>query len=133
MLYFVTKSLNIFQEKINQKDRDDFEIKIYKWNEYAVKELEWTPELLYAIINTPQSINSDRKIVSITNSVPLLKNLGESNDCDCNADPGTEGSSSANWFPCVLLLHHCKTDSGCDETSWGCSNLWWYRCYRTCV
>jgi len=138
MLGFVTEKLNIFQEKISLslEDVDEFEIEMYKWKEYAVKELGWTPELLYAIINTPQSLNSNRQIVIEEVSVPRLRNSREGVstgiDCDCNAS-ALPPESSGDWFPCVRVIHRCNTSSGCKKTSWGCGNIWWYECNGTCV
>ena len=133
MLDFVTENLNIFQEKINQEDRDEFEIEMYKLNEYAVEELGWKPELLYAIINTPQSINSDKQVIFVTSSAPLLKNSGESNDCDCNsALPLLEEGSSGIWFACHTLFNQCQVGTGCEETTWGCGGLWLYKCDGLC-
>ena len=135
MLDFVKKKLILFQEKINQEDMDEFEIEMYKWKEYAVEELGWTPELLYAIINTPQSINSNRQIIFVVSSVTKLKNGSESGsieDCDCNAS-ALPPQSSGDWFPCVRVIHKCNTGSGCKKTTWGCGNLWLYECNGTCV
>ena len=131
MLDFITENLNLFENEISQDVMDEFEIVLFKWKEYAVEELGWTPQLLFAIINTPQSMNADREIAIVENPVVRLRN-GTEKDCNANCSQLTEEDSSGNWYVCPAFFHKCKSGE-CNVTSSGCGTFWMYKCNGTCV
>jgi len=137
LLAMVTGNLNIFENNAKSEEKDNVEIFLYKWIEYAVDKLEWPHELLYSLIGTPESITADRNIaVKTPVSKIRLKNGGETTtpDCDCNSTNPISGSdaSSGNWIPCMVGFHICNSTTGCQVISWGCGSFWLYQCNATC-
>ena len=134
LLAIVTENQEVFESEVNQEDMDNIEIDLYRWREYANEELNWSPELLYALINTPEAMTADKQIAASESSVIRLKSGTESgsSSCNCNASSPTESSSSGNWA-CNYVFYQCNTSSGCAGTSSGCGNIWLYSCNGTCV
>jgi hypothetical protein len=128
LLSLITNNSSIFED---QENNDKVEIDLYKWKEYAIEELEWTPEVLYALIYTPESMTPDKQIAVVINSVSRLRSGSESN-CDCNGSTSPP-ESSGDYFMCTRGIHQCNTGSGCTSTSWGCGQFWSYTCNGTCV
>ncbi|MDR1339242.1 MAG: bacteriocin fulvocin C-related protein [Prevotellaceae bacterium] len=135
LLSIVKENSKVFESNVSQKNMDNLEVDLYRWKEYAIEELKWSPELLYALINTQEAMTSDKQIIRNRDSGMRLKAGGESSqpNCDCNSSSVTSEASSGNWLPCVVGLHVCNIDSGCKATSIGCGSLWLYGCNGTCV
>jgi hypothetical protein len=134
LLFIVKENLKTFDSNVNQEDMNNVEVDLYRWKEYAIEELKWSPELLYGLIGTPETMAADKKIVRSMNSKIRLKNGNEPNqsDCDCNSSLPTEGSSSGNYL-CNYWFYQCDTRTGCNTTSCGCGDFWYYSCNGTCV
>jgi hypothetical protein len=131
ILSLISENSSLFDKNTNKEDLDKIEIELYKWKEYAIEELGWTPMFLSSITTTPHFMNAERQIVVNETLVSRLKSGGET-ECDCNSSSPSEGSSSGNWL-CNHVFNRCKTDSGCTKTSWGCGDFWYSGCDGTCV
>jgi hypothetical protein len=134
LLSIVKENLKVFDSNVDQKKMDRVEVDLYRWKEYAIEELKWSPELLYALVNTPEIMTADKQIARSKNPKVRLKNGSEpaQPDCDCNASIPTEGSSSGNYL-CLYVFFQCSTIAQCTETSWGCGDFWLYNCNGVCV
>lgn len=105
--------------------QDQKELFVQEWLDYAMEELNWSKELIYAIAFTPERIDSNKRLVHVPTR-QLLKNRSEIvHECDCNLP------ESANFFQCGSTTKDCISGN-CKETSWKCGWAWSYPCNGLC-
>lgn len=114
---------------------NDFEIKTYRWKEYAIDKLGWNDDILYAILATPAKL-IDTKGTLMTSDVnrsttTIVKTSGEpgpdpgSPDCEC--------SQRSDWCSGKTSCKSAK----CHEIPvgflpGGCGLLLYYKCDGMC-
>lgn len=119
----------IFDDKVGVED--DTELMLHQWKEYALEQLKWDNELIFAIIKTPEKLNVNKKLNINLPKSPIVKNQSESDTdkqplCNCNS------YESHKWFLCTLWFHQCHVGV-CEVRTYGCGDLWAYGCNGMCV
>jgi hypothetical protein len=114
-----------FSKDRTEKEYEEYDLFQYKWVEYAVEKLVWTPEQVGAIVSTGNKVLNKEGGIQINNAGSRLKSASESN-CNCN-------SSLGNMYnECGSQYKHCSTQSSCIGSSWGCSPLLLGKCDGLC-
>lgn len=119
----------IFDDKVGVDDNT--ELMLHQWKEYALEQLKWDNELIFAIIKTPEKLNINKKLDMSLYKSPTAKNKSESDGdkqplCNCNS------AESHGWFLCTLWFHQCHVGV-CEVRTYGCGDVWAYSCNGMCV
>lgn len=108
-----------------ERIQDQKDLFAQAWLDYAVEELKWSHELIYAIAFTPERLNINKKIISAPRHYELKTKSEIVHDCDCN------NPESANFHQCGTKDKTCIIGK-CKEQSWKCGWLWTYPCNGMC-
>lgn len=129
LMSIVKYTPRLFNEKAGVDDEVD--LLLYQWKEYALEQLKWDKELIFAIITTPEKLNANKKLDMELYKSPLVKDNSEAGGdkqplCNCNHNKSHE------WFLCTLWFHKCHIGV-CEVRTVGCGDLWLYGCNGMCV
>lgn len=129
LIHLIEDKPELFDKKTSVDDKT--ELMIHQWKEYALEQLKWDHELIYAIIKTPENLNANKRLNINMYNNPATKEKGESNEdkkplCNCNSN------ESHKWYLCTLVFHQCHVGV-CEIRNKDCGDLWLYECNGLCV
>lgn len=104
--------------------RDEMEIWVYKWKEYAKEELGWGIETIYAIAGTPNSVYRKTNRLIVQEFKPILTKSNSENDCYCHAGSWMDNADFCTLVDCYI--------SDCSPADSGCGWLWSQSCNGEC-
>lgn len=126
-----------FEGKINSKTEEekefiqnDFEIKTYKWKEYAIEKLGWSQEVLFSVIAMPSRVLDTKGSLAIETrpffNNSTVKTRSESKpDCECSLDSDwCSGRRTCQEDECTRLPVGFLPDA--------CGTLLYYDCDGMC-
>ena len=131
---FIDENAMLFGRDVYVEYQDIIELEAYKWGDFALNELGWTPELIYAIAGNPNDIIQLEQgkvgnvyLHSETIDGVVTKNVTPKTTCDCHW-------TESNMFMCSNSGENCidREISGCEMTSFGCGLLWLAPCHGLC-
>jgi len=121
-LNMVIKNVEWFNNNRSQEIMDRIEIETYKWYDYAITNLQWDIETIYAIAGTPLSvvIGKDELLVVEAHSEERGRQK-----CDCTLFDATSSVNCGSGKKC--------NDPDCsDQTHFGCGWFWMRFCDGIC-
>lgn len=132
LLDYVNKT-DIFNRK---EVPEDFELFVYKWNEYAIDELKWTRKLIYAITaNGDRLLSKSGDTASISeeefdNKIRMKTNYEDSEYPNCSCSQLSDwcdifGEIPPSVISCNSYHYHCTQVSGCGT-------FWQFTCDGIC-
>lgn len=114
-----------FNQNATEEIQDQKELFAQAWLDYAIEDLKWSNELIYAIAFTPERIAPDKKVVHAPIRQKLKSRSEIVHECDCNRP------ESANFYQCGMDTKDCRS-ANCKETGWKCGWAWSYACNGLC-
>lgn len=128
--WFVERS-NCKSEEELENILSDFDIKTYRWKDYAIEILGWDDNLLYSIIGSPAKLKNVKGELLLSNDKMLssVKTRSEPEP----GDPDCECSITSDW---------CSGSTSCKSSNChivpvgflptGCGTLLYYKCDGMC-
>lgn len=114
---------------------NDFELFVYRWNDYAINELKWPRTLIYAITASGDKLidtkgNTLRSAIGVSNQNSVMT-MSETEDDNCWCSQKSDwcdifGEIPDNVVSCNRYNWNCKIVSG------GCGSLWYFDCDGVC-
>lgn len=114
-----------FNQNATEEVQDTKELFVQAWLDYAIEDLKWSNELIYAIAFTPEKMGPDKKVIHSPIRQELKTRSEIVHECDCNIP------ESANFYQCGMADKDCITGN-CKETGWKCGWAWSYECNGLC-
>lgn len=131
LLDYVNKT-DIFNRK---EVSEDFELFVYKWNEYAVNELNWTRKLIYAITANGNRLLSKSGDTAGTSDEEFDNKTRMKTNSEDSGYPNCSCSQQSDWCdifgeipPWVLSC----SGYNCKQQVKGCGTLWEFPCDGIC-
>ncbi len=134
LLNYIKNSDMFSQKSINE----EAELFIYKWNDYAINELQWSKSLIYAIAGEGNRViiqDRSRIVFTYNNSKSAhsintdLVNDGSEFNCSCSSRSDfcdIFGEIPDNVVSCNRVNFNCKV------TKTGCGLFWMFPCNGIC-
>jgi len=125
LLNMIVKNIQWFNNDRGQETMDHFEIECYKWFYYAINNLQWDVETVYAIVGVPAPVAKDNgKLLLVSSQSGGGKGIPQK-ICSCT-------------LYCTISNINCGKDQSCNDedcewpTTVGCGWLWMDSCNGYC-
>lgn len=120
---FLRENPYVFQDECSDEEQRQFDLFIYEWSDMAIKELNWSQELVASLIATGYPMIDIQGSVQMPKQVNTLQARSE---CDCH-----RGNVAFIWCGGSTLSSYCA-QSSCSGSSKGCGALWQESCDGAC-
>lgn len=126
------RQTNIFNEN---ETSEDFELFIYKWNEYAIQELNWSRKLIYGITADGNRLlnksgDLEKSSDNLSDKTRIKTNSEDSGLSECSCSQLSDWCDIFGEIPPWVLS--CNSyNYNCKEIP-GCGTFWKYTCDGIC-